>query len=123
MPPYAAISLGDGGTCATAESVTAAKLMASKPMRSDLIDMRPSPGWRFGSVRRFERVFCQIVRNLASNLLADFERIPEMDSAPDANIALFLRQLPDAGKLPLLLRIHEVSRRHRDTLRSRNEQL
>src|SRR5689334_15546089 len=74
------------------------------------------------SIRWLERVFNHELSDLPAHVHASVERIPEMDSAPNANIALLFCQLPNAGKLTFLLRVHQVCRGHWQALRRPNNQ-
>src|SRR5262245_20109750 len=47
-------------------------------------------------------------RDLSAHLFADFERVPEVYAAPDADQSLFFGHLPDAADLSLPTRVYGI---------------
>ena len=66
------------------------------------------------SMGRLERVLDEVGGDLPAHVLADFQRVPEVNAAPDAHVVMLGSHLRERPKLPLQLRIHEIRHRERD---------
>ena len=65
------------------------------------------------SLRWLERIVDQVGGDLPAHVLADLQRIAEVDAAPDAHIRVLARHLRDALELPLHLGIGKIRHRER----------